>query len=351
VSVQISAQKSLHVPVQLEFGRSKKVKRVLHKMRPSTASIQALILALLVTGTASHVAGQVGTGQTVIQKATEQFENSPLKTTVLGQGLFMLSGDGGDVTAIVDNGSTLIIDSGVDTRVTELSDAIFKATMRPVTRLVNTHWHFDHTGGNVFFGSAGVTIIAQENVKKRLSSVQSVPFVGLRNGDYPLQALPTVTYSSSLTLRQGPQLTLVNYGSAHTDGDTVVYVSPANVAVVGDIFSNHFYPIIDLASGGSIDGMIHSLDEILARTDEQTKIVPGHGPVATRADLEEYRDMLVQVRQRIMDLIAAGKTIDQAVAAAPTKQFDAKWGSGYVPPNVFTEMVFSSLTHSGSTGR
>src|SRR2546426_1090316 len=155
-----------------------------------------------------------------------------------------------------DNGSTLLIDSGMDTRVTELSDAIFKATMRPVTRLVNTHWHFDHTGGNVFFGSAGVKIIAQENVKKRLSSVQSVPFVGLRDSHYPPQALPTVTYSSSMTLRQGPQqLTLVNYGSAHTDGDTVVYVSPANAAVVGDIFSNHFYPIIDLASLVSIDGI------------------------------------------------------------------------------------------------
>jgi len=155
-----------------------------------------------------------------------------------------------------------------------------------------------------------------------------------------------------MTLRQGPQkLTLVNYGPAHTDGDTVVYISPANVAVVGDIFSNHFYPIIDLASGGSIDGMIHSLDEILARTDEQTKIVPGHGPVATRADLAEYRDMLVQIRQRIMDLIATGKTMDEAVAAAPTKQFDAKWGSGYVPPNVFTKMVFSSLTYGGSASR
>jgi cyclase len=241
------------------------VERVLQKMRHSTALIQALILALLVTGTASHVAGQVGTGQTVIQKATEQFENSPLKTTVLGQGLFMLSGDGGDVTAIVDNGSTLIIDSGMDTRVAELSDAIFKATMRPVTRLVNTHWHFDHTGGNVFFGSAGVTIIAQENVKKRLSSVQNVPFVGLRDGHYPPEALSTINYSSNMTLHQGPQqLTLVNYGPAHTDGDTVVYISPANVAVVGDIFSNHFYPIIDLESGGSIDGMIHSLGEILA---------------------------------------------------------------------------------------
>ena len=121
------------------------MERVLQKMRPSTASIQALILALVVAGAASQVTGQAGTGQTVIQKATEQFENSPLKTTALGQGLFMLSGDGGDVTAIVDNGSTLLIDSGMDTRVTELSDAIFKATMRPVTRLVNTHWHFDHT--------------------------------------------------------------------------------------------------------------------------------------------------------------------------------------------------------------
>jgi cyclase len=114
----------------------------------------------------------------------------------------------------------------------------------------------------------------------------------------------------------------------------------------GDIFSNHFYPIIDLASGGSIDGMIHSLDQVLAQTDEQTKIVPGHGPVATRADLQAYRDMLVQIRERIKVVIAAGKTMDEAVAAAPTKDFDAKWGSGYVPPNVFTKMVFTSLNSS-----
>ena len=200
--------------------------------------------------------------------------------------------------------------------------------------------------------TVGGSVFRRRARESQLSSVQSVPFVGLRDGHYPPEALPTVTYSSSMTLHQGPQqLILVNYGSAHTDGDTVVYISSANVAVVGDIFSNHFYPIIDLASGGSIDGVIHSLDEILARTDEQTKIVPGHGSVATRANLEEYRDMLVQVRQRVMDLIAAGKTIDEAVAAAPTKQFDAKWGSGYVPPNVFTKMVFSSLTYGGNTGR
>src|ERR1700704_2215924 len=155
---------------------------MLRNIRTSFAFIQALLCAVVISGTASRAAGQVGTAATVIQKATEQFENSPLKTTSLGNGLFMFSGDGGDVTAIVDDGSTLLIDSGLDSRVSELSDAIFKVTMRPVIRLVSTHWHFDHTGGNVFFGSSGVTIIAHENVKKRLSSVQDLPFVGLRDG-------------------------------------------------------------------------------------------------------------------------------------------------------------------------
>jgi glyoxylase-like metal-dependent hydrolase (beta-lactamase superfamily II) len=308
--------------------------------------------ALVITGAASYAAGQATSSKTVIYNATEQFENSPLRTISLGNGVFVFSGDGGDVAAIVDEGSTLLIDSGMDSRVGELSNAIFAATQRPVTRLVNTHWHFDHTGGNVFFGSSGVTIIAQENVKKQLSSVQNVPFVGLTDGHYPAQALPTQTYSSSMTLRQGSQqLTLTNYGRAHTDGDTVIYISPANVAVVGDIFSNPVYPIIDLGSGGSIDGIINSLDQILAQTDEQTKIVPGHGPVAGRADLQNYRDMLVQVRQRVKASITAGKTTDQAVAAAPTKDFDAKWGGGYVTPEVFTKMVFSSLTQVSSASR
>jgi cyclase len=324
----------------------------LQMFRLSSTFIRVLLSAVLITGSASQAVGQAGTGETVIQKATEEFENSPLKITSLGQRLYAFSGDGGNVTAIVDDSSTLLIDSGLASRITELSDAISKTTMRPVTRLVNTHWHFDHTGGNTYFGSSGVIIIAQENVKKQLSSIQDVPFVGLRDGRYPSQALPGVTYSSSQRLQQGSQsLTLENYGPAHTDGDTVIYISPANVAVVGDIFSNHFYPIIDLASGGSIDGMIRSLDRILAQTDEQTKIVPGHGSIATRSDLQAYRDMLMQVRQRIKVLVDAGKTIEQALAAAPTKDFDAEWGQGYVSPDVFVRMVFTSVIENGDANR
>ena len=317
---------------------------IIQKTWRSFSLIQVLVISVSMTGGIARGAGQVKTGETVAQKLTEQYENSPLRVTSLGQGLYVFSGDGGDVTAIVDDSSTLLVDSGMASRISDLDDAISKTTMRPVTRLVNTHWHFDHTGGNTYLGSSGVTIIAQENVKRQLSSVQNVPFVGLRDGHYPSQAQPGVTYSSSMTLQQGSQkLLLENYGPAHTDGDTVIYIAPANIAVVGDIFSNHFYPIIDLASGGSIDGMIHSVDRILLQTDARTMIVPGHGPVATRADLQDYRDMLVQVRQRVKDLIAAGKTIDEAVTAAPTKDFDVRWGSGYVTAKVFTEMVFSSL--------
>jgi glyoxylase-like metal-dependent hydrolase (beta-lactamase superfamily II) len=117
---------------------------------------------------------------------------------------------------------------------------------------------------------------------------------------------------------------------------------------VGDIFSNPFYPVIDLGSGGSIDGLIHSVDEVLAHTNEQTKVIPGHGPLATRADLRAYREMLVHVRERVQELVAAGRTMNQTVATAPTSEFDAKWGNGYLSGKVFTEILYSSLNKKGT---
>ena len=301
-------------------------------------------LLLVAWGTVYGAFAQTGSNETVGQKAIKQFETTPLQVVNLDDHIFLFSGDGENIVAVVGQGDTLLIDSGIATRSTELSEAIYKATARPVTRLINTHWHLDSTGGNAYFGSGGVTIIAQENVKKRLTSVQSMPFVGIRDGHYPDMALPTQTYSSSLTLHQGSQqLNLVNYGSAHTDGDSIIYLDPANIVIVGDIFSNPFYPVIDLGSGGSIDGLIHSVDEVLAHTNEQTKVIPGHGPFATRADLRAYREMLAHVRERVQELVAAGRTMNQTAAAAPTSEFDAKWGNGYLSGNVFTEMVYSSL--------
>lgn len=302
-------------------------------------------ICFVVVGTACAAVAQSQFDASVEQKAVAKFESTPLQTVSLGSGIYLFTGDGGNSVAVVGEADALLIDSGLQDRTEGLSAAVFKAGVRPVTRLINTHWHFDHTGGNPVFGSAGVTIIAQENVKVRLSSPQNIPFTGIQGDPYPGDALPSVNYKQSLTLHQGSQdVTLMNYGPAHTDGDSIIYLQPANIIVVGDIFSNSYYPIIDLGSAGSISGLISSVDEILTHTTDTTKIVPGHGPVATRGDLQQYREMLVQVRDVIGQLITAGKNLDDVVAAKPTRRFDARWGEGYVDGRVFTEMVYTSMT-------
>jgi len=304
-----------------------------------------LALAVLASGVTRICVAQAKANESVTQKAERQFQNAPFNTVPLGKGIFLFSGDGANVVAIADDSSTVLVDSGIASRVDELAQAIGSDTHRPVTTLINTTWHFDHTGGNTFFGSGGVVIVAQENIAKELASGRSAPFIGLRDGPHPPQGLPTRTFKTNLAIEQGlEQLDLVNYGSAHTDGDTVIYVAPANIAVVGDIFSNPYYPVIDLSSGGSIDGLIYTVDQVLTHINTETKVIPGHGLPATRADLEAYRDMLVSVRDRIRSLIRAGKSIEQVVAADPARDFDAKWGGGYVPSATFVEMVFASLT-------
>ena len=282
--------------------------------------------------------------QDVTQKAIAQFQRKSLQTTSLGDGIYLLSGDGANVVAVADPSSTLLIDSGMASRTTELNSAVFSATHRPVTQLVDTNWHFDHTGGNMFFGTAGASIIAQSHTKTRLSSTQNVRFINLQDGPYPPQALPTITFDDHLDLNQGSQhLRLLHIASAHTDGDTVVFIEPANIVIFSDIFSQPFYPVIDVNSGGSLQGIIDSIERILSATNEQTKYVPGHGPVATRADLQTYRNMLATSEERISAMVKAGKTMDQVVAAGPIKEFDAKWGTGYVTGDVFTKMAYTSI--------
>jgi cyclase len=291
----------------------------------------------------SNSRGQSGP-QDVTQTAIAQFQRKSLQTTNLGDGIYLLSGDGANVVAVAAPSSTLLIDSGMASRTTELNSAVFSATHRPVTQLVDTNWHFDHTGGNIFFGTAGASIIAQSHTKARLSSTQNVRFINLQDGPYPPQALPTITFDDHLELNQGSQhLSLLHIASAHTDGDTVVFIEPANIVVFSDIFSQPFYPVIDVNSGGSLHGIIDSIDKVLSTTNEQTKYVPGHGPVATRTDLQAYRSMLAISEERIRNMVKAGKTMDQVVAEAPIKDFDAKWGTGYVTGNVFTKMAYTSI--------
>jgi glyoxylase-like metal-dependent hydrolase (beta-lactamase superfamily II) len=276
-----------------------------------------------------------------------KFFQDPAKTTSLGGNIAMVSGVGGNVLAITGHDGTTLLDTGVTPRVGDL-DAVLKGlNAEPVATVVDTHFHFDHTGGNAHYGKQGATIIAQENVKTRLSTPQYNFLLDMTFPPAPKEALPTQTFTTGTTLQAGGhKLNIIHpVKSAHTDGDAFVWIPDANVLFTGDLFFNGFYPLIDYNAGGSIDGMVASADAMLAKADSKTKIIAGHGPIASKPDLKRYRDMLATVSMRIHKLMAQGKTEAEIIAAKPTADFDAKWAGGFFTGDAFTRLSYRSLKH------
>jgi len=218
--------------------------------------------------------------------------------------------------------------------------------------LLNTHWHGDHTGGNERFGKTGAIIVAHENVRKRMSVDSVIEALHRKVPASPKAALPVVTFTSDVTFHwNGDTIHAFHVPPAHTDGDVVVHFKKANVIHTGDVYFNGLYPFIDLSSGGSVLGVIRAASRVIDLCDDKTKVIPGHGPLSDRAELIVYRDMLAAVRQRIVKLIEAGKSADEAVAAHPTKDFDAKWGQGFLKPDIWTRIVYQSVLSSGTARR
>jgi glyoxylase-like metal-dependent hydrolase (beta-lactamase superfamily II) len=226
----------------------------------------------------------------------------------------------------------------------KIKAAVAKLTDKPVRFVLNTHWHGDHTGGNENFGNAGVTIIAQENVRKRMSTEQYIVSLDRRVPPSPEKALPIETFADSVTFYlNGEEIHAFHVAPAHTDGDVIVWFPKRNVVHMGDCLFNGGYPRIDVSTGGNIEGMIAANDRLLAMTDANTKYIPGHGKLATRADVQAFRDMLVKVRDRVKPMVAAGKGLPDVQAAKPTADLDAQWGTTMMKPESFVEMVYSSL--------
>jgi cyclase len=291
---------------------------------------------------------------------------APLVTASLGNNIYLLSGDGANIIAISDDNSVLLIDSGTADRVTELAHAVYQLAKRPVTTVVNTDSHSDHAGGNPYFSSFGVTIVAQANTRKRIAaqyeaalktyvennhssfkvvvSPWSAAVENEASSRYAVRGIPTVAFNDSMTIdMDSEELHFLHYGAAHTDGDTVMVIEKANIIVLGDIFPGNGYPWIDGASGGSLTGLIETLDHALSMSNEETRIVPAHGAVIHRAELQRYREMLVTIQGRIKALMESGATAHQILAAAPTSEFDAEWGGGFVSGEMFTSSVLESM--------
>jgi len=230
----------------------------------------------------------------------------------------------------------------------KLKAKIAEISTEPVKYLINTHYHGDHTGGNADFARDGAVIVAQRNVVKRLKAPPPGP-TGAPGRAAPAEAIPTRTYVDKTTVSvNGQTAELMHFPNAHTDGDTVVYFPRANVIATGDIVGSESYPNIDVAVGGSIDGIIGATDQILKMGNAATQIVPGHGHLTNKAGVREYRNMLVTARRLIAREIAEGKSEDQMFADKPLAELDKKWtANGGVFAQRFPRLVYRSLKKQG----
>jgi glyoxylase-like metal-dependent hydrolase (beta-lactamase superfamily II) len=276
--------------------------------------------------------------------AQQDFSKVEVKSERVAEGLYMLTGSGGNMGLSVGTSGTYLIDDQYAPLSEKILAAIRAITPDPVRFVVNTHWHGDHTGGNENMGKAGALIVAHENVRVRMSREHFMAAFGRKIPPSPEAALPVVTFTDAVTFHwNGDEIRVHHVPPAHTDGDSIVHFVKADVVHMGDVFFNGGYPFIDTSSGGRVDGVIAAADRVLAAVGEKTRIIPGHGPLATKADLQAYRDVVKTLRDRIATLKAEGKSRDEVIAAKPTADHDAKWGGGFMKGDTFTGLVYDSL--------
>lgn len=264
----------------------------------------------------------------------------------LQSGMHLLSGAGCNVVAWSGPEGTVLVDTGTSAASAQLREALAGIAPGARTRfVVDTHWHPDHTGGNEAAAHDGAVLIAHENTRARMREPQEF---GEDDSHVPAashDALPVVTFADTLTLNlNGARLILLHMPDAHTDGDALAWWPEANVAHLGDLYYAGAYPFIDTAHGGSLAGVVAAIETVLARADASTMIVPGHGPVGTRADLVAYRDMLVNVGTHVREMVERGATIQETVEARPTADWDAQYGAGGVGPDRFVRILYEDLT-------
>ncbi len=293
----------------------------------------ALRLALLLA------AGSLSAGNL---SAQVNYDTVQVRTMPLGRGVHVLFGVGGNIGLSIGDDAVFVVDDQFAPLTPKIQAAIRALTDKPVKFVLNTHWHFDHTGGNEHLGEAGALIVAQDNVRKRMSTEQFMAAMNMRFEPSPTVALPVVTFNDAVTFHiNGDSIVASHVAPAHTDGDAIVQFVKANVIHTGDVFNNTGFPFVDRSSGGSVQGIIAAADRIYFLANATTKIVPGHGEVVDRARVKQWRDAVASVRDRIAREVKGGKTIDQVLALKLTAPYEKDWPGGH---ERFVRAVYDELS-------
>jgi cyclase len=270
----------------------------------------------------------------------------------LADNLFVLFGAGGNLAVLTGPDGALVVDSELVELSPKLRAAVTLVSEKPARFLINTHFHFDHAGGNTTLGRGGTVIVAHENVRKHLMTRQVVN-VGVEIITEPTapEGLPVVTFEDGVRFHlNGEEVSAIHVANAHTDSDAFVVFEKANVLHTGDLFMSLGYPFVDAGNGGSSAGLIAAHARALALCNEQTRVIPGHGAVVGKPELQAYHDMLVEVRKRVAGLVGKGRSLEQVKAAAATKEYDERWGKGFVSPDVFVQRLFIELSQPRKKG-
>ena len=306
-----------------------------------------IALALLATSTLLF-AGAAGAQQSPAPPAAPfiDWDKIQIKTTDLGNNTYMLEGQGGNITVAVGTDGIIMVDGQFAPLSAKIKAAIAAISPLPVKYLINTHFHGDHTGGNENFAKDGAIVVAQDNIRVRLAAGTVNGITGAKTEPRPADALPKETYIGGTKTVQvgGRTAQLTHVANAHTDGDTWVYFADANVLCTGDTSNNlKRYQNIDFANGGDVRGMIRAQDTYLKASNDQTKIVVGHGPLANKADIAVFREMLVTSHDRIKKLFDEGKSEDDVLAAKPLGDLDSTWGNNAGHAAGHTRNVYNSF--------
>jgi len=287
----------------------------------------------------------VAVARGIVTLIKDSAASSPVTVHNLRGNVSVLEGSGGNIAVLTGPDGKVLIDAGIGVSRPQLSKALSGLGPEPVTHLINTHWHFDHTDGNEWLHSVGAKIIAHKNTHQHLSGIQRVEDWDYNFLPSPTGAIPSEVLGANRTLKlNGASVELKLYKPAHTDGDLSAAFAEADILHAGDTYWNGIYPFIDYSTGGSIDGMIAASDANLAAATEKTIVIPGHGkPVSNKSELQEFRDMLVAVRDKVAELKKSGRTLEETVTAQPTAAHDAKWGQFVIDPPFFTKLVYEGV--------